>query len=282
MKRAGAGVPSANRITLLRDADGDGVAETRSVVPRGPEFAVRHGAGRRRPLRRQHRRGRALSLHGRRHRRSPAPGVKVADLPGGPLNHHWTKNIIASRDGTQALRRPSAPTATSPRTAWTRRTTAPRSSRSIAATGADARVRLRPAQSERPGLGAADRRAVDGGQRARRARQRPRARLPDLGEGRRRSTAGPTATTASTSTRASQPQRPDLVAKAIVPDYALGAHTASLGLAFYDGKLLPQRYRGRRLHRPARLVEPQAAQRLQGDVRAVRRRQARRARRRTC
>ena len=31
MKKAGAGVPSANRITLLRDADGDGVAETRTV-----------------------------------------------------------------------------------------------------------------------------------------------------------------------------------------------------------------------------------------------------------
>ena len=37
-----------------------------------------------------------------------------------------------------------------------------------------------------------------------------------------------------------KPQKPDLVAKAIVPDYALGAHTASLGLAFYDGDLLPQ------------------------------------------
>ena len=31
-----------------------------------------------------------------------------------------------------------------------------------------------------------------------------------------------------------KPQRPDLVAKAIAPDYALGPHTASLGLAFYD------------------------------------------------
>jgi len=39
-------------------------------------------------------------------------------------------------------------------------------------------------------------------------------------------------------------QRPDLVAKAIKPDYALGSHTASLGLAFYDGKILPQRYHG--------------------------------------
>lgn len=41
-----------------------------------------------------------------------------------------------------------------------------------------------------------------------------------------------------------QPPRPDLVAKATVPDYALGAHTASLGLAFYEGALLPKHYAG--------------------------------------
>src|SRR5512132_643312 len=35
MKRAGAGVPSANRISLLRDVDGDGVAETRTVFLQG-------------------------------------------------------------------------------------------------------------------------------------------------------------------------------------------------------------------------------------------------------
>ena len=39
-------------------------------------------------------------------------------------------------------------------------------------------------------------------------------------------------------------QRPDLVAKAIKPDYGLGAHVAALGLAFYDGTLLPAQYRG--------------------------------------
>jgi glucose/arabinose dehydrogenase len=39
------------------------------------------------------------------------------------------------------------------------------------------------------------------------------------------------------------PQQPDLVAKAIVPDYALGAHTASLGLAFSAGTLMPERFR---------------------------------------
>jgi glucose/arabinose dehydrogenase len=41
-----------------------------------------------------------------------------------------------------------------------------------------------------------------------------------------------------------QPQRPELVAAARVPDYALGAHTSSLGLAFYDGTRFPQRFHG--------------------------------------
>jgi glucose/arabinose dehydrogenase len=39
-------------------------------------------------------------------------------------------------------------------------------------------------------------------------------------------------------------QRPDLVAKAVAPDYALGAHTASLGLTFYESDAYPDRYRG--------------------------------------
>ena len=39
-------------------------------------------------------------------------------------------------------------------------------------------------------------------------------------------------------------KRPDLVARAIVPDYALGSHTASLGFAFYNGRSFPERYRG--------------------------------------
>ena len=68
-----------------------------------------------------------------------------------------------------------------------------------------------------------------------------------------------------------EPQRPDLVAKAIAPDYALGPHTASLGLTFATGARWRCRFVRRRLHRPARLLEPQAAERLQGDLRAVRR-----------
>src|SRR5690606_29946621 len=41
-----------------------------------------------------------------------------------------------------------------------------------------------------------------------------------------------------------EPPRPDMVARARVPDYALGPHVAPLGLAFYDATLFPARYRG--------------------------------------
>ena len=99
-KKAGAGVPSANRITLLRDADGDGVAETRSI------FA----AGLTSPF--------GMALVGNTLYIANADAIvsvpyttgamqvtetpkKLIDLPGGPINHHWTKNIIASADGTK-------------------------------------------------------------------------------------------------------------------------------------------------------------------------------------
>ena len=111
--------------------------------------------------------------------------------------------------------------------------------------------------------------AVDGGQRARRARRRPGARLPDQRPGRGRSTAGRTPTSGRTRIRGSKGERPDLVAKAVVPDVPLGAHTASLGLAFYDGRRFPGAVPRRRVRRPARLVEPLAVRRLQGGVRAV-------------
>jgi glucose/arabinose dehydrogenase len=98
MKKAGAGVPSANRITLLRDADGDGVAETRTVFLEklsspfgmalvGNDFYVANTDA---VLRFPYRAGET---------RIDAPGMKVVDLPAGPRNHHWTKNLIASRDG---------------------------------------------------------------------------------------------------------------------------------------------------------------------------------------
>ena len=99
-KRAGAGVPSANRITLLRDADGDGVAETRTVLLKdlyspfgmalvGDNLYVANANA---VMRFPYREGVTEITE---------PGVKVTDLPGGPINHHWTKGLVASRDGTK-------------------------------------------------------------------------------------------------------------------------------------------------------------------------------------
>ena len=100
MKKAGAGVPSANRITLLRDADDDGVAETRSVFlqglnsPFGMTLVGEHlyVANSDALVRFPYKTGDT---------RITAAGAKVVDLPAGRLNHHWTKNVIASRDGAK-------------------------------------------------------------------------------------------------------------------------------------------------------------------------------------
>lgn len=99
-KKAGAGTESADRITLLRDADHDGRAEVRTVFVEGLEspfgmalvgnnfyvansdaivvFPYEPGA---------------MKLQGR--------GQVVVKLPAGPINHHWTKNVIASPDGSK-------------------------------------------------------------------------------------------------------------------------------------------------------------------------------------
>ncbi|MCU7373760.1 sorbosone dehydrogenase family protein [Paucibacter sp. O1-1] len=100
MKRAGAGTPSADRISLLRDADGDGIAETRTVLLSGLYspfgmallgerlFVANADA--------------VLSFPYRSGDTSiTTPGTKLLDLPGGPINHHWTKNLLASRDGSR-------------------------------------------------------------------------------------------------------------------------------------------------------------------------------------
>jgi glucose/arabinose dehydrogenase len=62
LKIVGAGVESPNRITLLRDADRDGIAETKSVFFRRAQFSIRHGADRPRSLLGRHRCPVALSL----------------------------------------------------------------------------------------------------------------------------------------------------------------------------------------------------------------------------
>ncbi|MGC1333433.1 DUF7133 domain-containing protein, partial [Pseudomonas sp.] len=98
MGKAGANSPSANRITLLRDTDGDGVADTRTVFIAnlnspfgmtlvGNDLYVADTDA----LLHFHYQAGATAISG--------PGEKVTDLPGGPINHHWTTNVIASPSG---------------------------------------------------------------------------------------------------------------------------------------------------------------------------------------
>ncbi len=90
MGRAGAGVPSANRITLLRDADGDGRAELHSVFLAGLNAPFGMALV-----------GDTLYVantdavmaypYSPGQTRIEAPGRKLTDLPAGSINHHWTK-----------------------------------------------------------------------------------------------------------------------------------------------------------------------------------------------
>ena len=104
MAKAGATVPSANRITLLRDADGDGRAEQRFIfieglnAPFGMALVGSPGGGQLyvantdAVLRFAYRTGDT---------RIETAGQPVLALPAGPINHHWTKNLLASVDGAR-------------------------------------------------------------------------------------------------------------------------------------------------------------------------------------
>ena len=240
MARAGSGGNSANRITLLRDRDGDGRPEQRTVFLDGlnspfgmalvgDQFFVANTDA---LLRFSYQQG-ATRLVG--------AGEKIVDLPAGPINHHWTKNVIARRDGTRLY-------------------VTSGSNSNIAENGMEAEENRAAILEVDPGNKTL--RVFASGLR----NPNGLAWQPDSGElwttvnerdeigsdlvpdymtsvqdggfyGWPYSYYGP-----HPDTRV-KPQRPDLVAKALVPDYALGAHTASLGLAFYEGALLPERYR---------------------------------------
>ena len=97
-KRAGAGVPSPDRIVLLRDAGNGQVTKTTflenlhspfGMALVGNDFYVANTDA---VVRFAYTEG-ATHIEG--------AGEKVADLPAGPINHHWTKNLIASKDGSK-------------------------------------------------------------------------------------------------------------------------------------------------------------------------------------
>lgn len=240
MARAGSGGTSANRITLLRDRNGDGTPEERTVFLEGlnSPFGMAliddqlYVANTDALVRFPYKEGTT---------RIEAAGEKVVDLPAGPINHHWTKNVIANADGSRLY-------------------VTSGSNSNIAENGMEAeenRAAILEVDPERKTL-----RLFASGLR----NPNGLAWQPDSGElwtsvNERDLIGSDLVPDYMTSVKDGgfygwpysyfgqhvddrvKPPRPDLVAAAIVPDYALGTHTASLGLAFYEGALLPERYR---------------------------------------
>ena len=236
MKKAGAGVPSANRITLLRDADGDGVAETRSVFLEGlfSPFGMAlvgnnlYVANADAIVRFPYATGQT---------RITAPAVPVTDLPGGPINHHWTKNIIASPDGSKLYA-----------TVGSNSNVGDNGIEAEAGRAAIWEVNLLTGEKRlfasglrnpngmgwAPGTGAlwtvVNERDEIGSDL-----------VPDyLTSVKDGAFYGwPYSYYGQNVDVRAKPPRPDLVVKAIAPDYALGSHVAPLGMVFSEGSALP-------------------------------------------
>ena len=236
MSRAGAGVPSANRITLLRDADGNGKAVTRTVFLEnlnspfgmalvGKDFYVANSDA---IVRFPYETGQT--------RISAAP-VKVVDLPAGPINHHWTKNIIASPDGSKLY-------------------VTVGSNSNVGERGVEAEAERAAIWEVDPKTG--NHRVLASGLR------NPNGMGWAPGSGalwtvvNERDEIGsdlvpdyltsvkdgafygwPYSYYGQNVDERVKPARPDLVAKAVSPDYALGSHVAPLGMVFSEGEALP-------------------------------------------
>ncbi len=238
MTRAGATVPSANRITLLRDTNGDGIVDQRSVFLKGLNspfgMALVGGdlyiADSDAILRFAYTPG-ATSIAG--------AGVKLIDLPAGTINHHWTKNIIASADGTKLYATVGSNSNVG--------------ENGIAAEAGRAAIweidRATGAHREfATGIRNPNGMGFTGGKLWTVANERDEIGsdlVPDyLTSVQDGGFYGwPYSYYGQHVDVRMKPQRPDLVAKAIKPDYALGSHTASLGLTFSDGaKAMPAQF----------------------------------------
>jgi glucose/arabinose dehydrogenase len=239
MKKAGAAVPSANRITLLRDTNADGVADVRSVF-----LANLHS-----PF--------GMALVGDRiyvansdavvrfpytpgDTRIVAPGTRLLALPAGPINHHWTKNLIASEDGSKLY-------------------VTVGSNSNVGERGMDAEIE-RAAILEVDINTGAHRVFASGLRNPNGLTWEPERGMLWTVVNERDEIGSDLVPDYMTSVRDGgfygwpysyfgrhvdarvQPPRPDLVARAIVPDYALGPHTGSLGLVYSTGTTLPEAF----------------------------------------
>ncbi|MGQ3017186.1 PQQ-dependent sugar dehydrogenase [Phenylobacterium sp.] len=238
---AGALKPSPNRIMLLRDANGDGLAEVREVFASGlnrPQGMALVGG----TLYIANTDALVATPYRDGQLRMEGIPEKVVDLPAGPINHHWVKNVIASPDG-QRLYVTSG------------------SNSNIAENGLAAEenraaiLEVDPAAKTlrlyASGLRNPNGMAYEPVTGALWTAVNERDMLGDdlVPDYMTRVQEGgfygwPYSYFGDTVDARVEPQRPDLVAEAIRPDYALGPHTASLGLTFYTAQAFPERYQG--------------------------------------
>jgi glucose/arabinose dehydrogenase len=240
MKRAGSGVPSANRITLLRDDDRDGIAEKRSTFVGGlnspfgmalvgNDFYVANTDA---VVRYRYTDG-ATKLDG--------AATRLTELPAGSINHHCTKSLLASPDGNKLYvgigsnsnaaengieaEADRAEIWEIDRASGKHRVFASGLRNPVGLAWQATSKRLWVAVNERDELG--------------------NDLVPDYMTS---VTDGgfygwPFSYYGKHLDDRVDPQRPDLASTALVPDYALGAHTASLGLADARGNRLPSDFR---------------------------------------
>jgi len=240
MKKAGGATPSANRIILLRDSNGDGIADTRTVFLTGLTspfgmtlvgstlYVANTDAVVRFPYS-------ANETH------ITAAGTKIVDLPAGSINHHWTKNVIASPDGSKLY-------------------VSVGSNSNAGENGIDQEEERAAIWEVDPATGA-HRVFASGLRNPVGLAWEPSSRSLWVAVNERDELGSDLVPDYMTSVKDGafygwpysyygqhvdtrvEPKRPDMVAKAIPPDYALGPHTASLGLAWSAGNMLPAAYR---------------------------------------
>ncbi len=239
MRRATGAQQSANRIRLLHDADGDGVAEVNKVFLDGlnspfgmalvgDNFYVANAD--------------AIMRFPYKDGEITGAGTKVVDLPGGPINHHWTKNIIASKDGEKLY-------------------VTVGSNSNVGENGLDmekdrAAIHELDLATGKMRLFASGLRNPNGlawepttgvlwtvvNERDELGNDLVPDYLTSVKDG--AFYGWPYSYWGQNVDERVKEKQPDLIAKAIKPDYGLGAHVAALGLTFYDGGLLPAQYHG--------------------------------------
>jgi glucose/arabinose dehydrogenase len=227
MKRAGSGrAASANRITLLRDVGPAGTAPERHVLLEGLNSPIGMALVADRIYVADTDALVSFPYHTGQTEIRDAP-TTVTELPGGAINHHWTKSLIANRDGTKFY--------------------VGVGSNSNAAENGLAAEQERAAVWEIDAKTGAHRIYASGLRNPVGLAVNERDELgdhvpPDYMTGLREGAfyGWPFSYYGDHVDERVKPQDPAMVAKAIAPDYALGAHTASLGLSWAGNSQLPQ------------------------------------------